>query len=101
VRRRAGWRPFSSEPLEVGEPDLDERPHGILEPGFASDLQGLLVALPRLLRRNSLLQPVVPGDEELLDPPARLRGLLHVVQPTAAPQAARRALAGPAFGVRR
>ena len=26
--RRAGWSRFSSEPLEVGEPDLDERPDG-------------------------------------------------------------------------
>ena len=56
----AGWRRFSSEPFEIGEPDLDERPHGLLDPRLASQLERLLVALARLLRRDSLLQPVVP-----------------------------------------
>ena len=69
VRRQArGSRRFSSEPLEVGEPDLHERPHGVLETRLARDRERLLVALARLLGRDALLQPVVAGDEKLLDP---------------------------------
>ena len=70
-RRRVGWRLCWSEPLEVGEPELDERPHRLLEPGLARDRERLLVALPRLLRRDALLQPVVARDEQLLDPGSR------------------------------
>ena len=66
--RRAGWRRFSSEPLEVGEPELDERPDGVLEPRFTCDRQRLLVALARLLRVDSLLEPVVARDQQSLDP---------------------------------
>ena len=32
--RRLGWRRSCCEPLEVGQPDLDERPHLLLEPGL-------------------------------------------------------------------
>ena len=48
--RRLGWRRFSSEPFEVGEPDLDERPDRVLDPRLARELERLLVALPRLSR---------------------------------------------------
>ena len=70
VRRRR-WRRFSSEPLEVREPDLDERPDRILETGFPRSLERLLVALPRLGRVDPLLEPVVARDQELLDLCAR------------------------------
>ncbi len=67
VRRRR-WRRFSSEPLEVGQPDLDERADRLLEPRVLRRLEGLLVALPHLLRVDALLEAVVSGDQELLDP---------------------------------
>ena len=90
MRRRAGWRSFSSEPREVGEPDLDERPHGFLEPGCARDLECLLEALARLGGVDALLQPVVAGHEQLLDTRARLLALhrqrltRHILQMEAA-----------------
>jgi len=59
------------EPLEVREADLDQRTHGVLEPGLHRDRERLLVALARLLERDTLLQAVVAGDEQLLDPLAR------------------------------
>ena len=52
---------------QVGEPDLDERPHGLLEPCLARDRERLLPALAHLRRVDALLQPVVPGHEQLLD----------------------------------
>jgi len=64
------------EPLEIGEPDLDERAHDLLEPGLARDGERLLVALPCLLRRDALLQAIVARDEQLLDPLPRV-GALH------------------------
>ena len=60
VRRRR-WRRSWSEPLEVGEPDLDERPHAVLEPRLARDRERLLVALAHLLGETpcfSRLSPV-------------------------------------------
>ena len=62
-----GWRRSWSEPFEIGEPDLDERPHGLFDPGLARQLESLLVALARFRRRDALLQPVVPRDEQALD----------------------------------
>jgi len=53
--------------LEVGEPDLDERSHALLEPGLARNLERLLVAGTRLVGRNALLQAVVPRDQQLLN----------------------------------
>jgi glycosyltransferase involved in cell wall biosynthesis len=53
--RRPGWRRSSSKPFEVREPDLDERPDRVLEPGFARDCERLLVGLAHLLRRDALL----------------------------------------------
>ena len=70
--RRSGWRRSSSEPFEIGEPDLDERPHRVLDPRLARHLERLLVALARLLRRHALLQAVVARDEQPLDLRARL-----------------------------
>ena len=61
------WRRFSSEPLEIGQAALDERPDRLLEAGFARQLERLLVAPAHLLGGDALLQPVVAGDEELLD----------------------------------
>jgi hypothetical protein len=53
--------------LQVGEPDLDQRPNALLQTGFARNRQRLLVALAHLLRSNALLQAVVPGYEQFLD----------------------------------
>ncbi|MDF2753513.1 MAG: hypothetical protein K0S82_1896 [Gaiellaceae bacterium] len=77
MRRRAGWRLFSCEPLEIGEPDLDERPHRVLEPGLARDGERLLVALAGLRGGDTLLEAVVARHEQLLDPRARILGPLH------------------------
>ena len=68
MSRRAGWRRFSSEPLEVREPDLDERPDQLLEPRLARERERLLVAFARLARVDALLEAVVARDEQLLDP---------------------------------
>jgi hypothetical protein len=61
------WRRFSSEPFEVGEPDLDERPDLVLDPCLASQLERLLIALPRFLDGDTLLEPVVARHEQALD----------------------------------
>jgi hypothetical protein len=75
MSRPAVWRRFSSEPLEVGQPDLDKRADGVLEPGLDRDGERLLVALPRLLRVDALLEPIVSRDEKSLDSLTRLVGL--------------------------
>jgi CheY-like chemotaxis protein len=56
------------EPLEIGEPELDERPDRVLDACLARRLERLLVTLPRLRRVDSLLESVVSGHEQLLDP---------------------------------
>jgi glycosyltransferase involved in cell wall biosynthesis len=76
MRRRAGRRRSSGEPLEIREPDLDERPDRVLQPRFPRHRERLLVALACLGRIDSLFQPVVPGHKQLLDPLARI-GRLH------------------------
>jgi len=53
---------------DIGQPDLDERPHLLLEPRLASDRERLFPALARLRGIDALLQPVVAGDEQLADP---------------------------------
>jgi CheY-like chemotaxis protein len=58
----------SREPLEVGQPELDERLDRLLDARLARLGQRLLVALPGLRGVDALLEPVVPGHEELLDP---------------------------------
>ena len=45
--------------LEIGEPDLDERAHGLLEPCRPGRLERRLVALAHLVERHALLEPVV------------------------------------------
>ncbi len=53
---------------KIGEPDVDEQLHRVLEAGLARDFERLLVRLANLLWRDALLQPVVAGDEQFLDP---------------------------------
>jgi hypothetical protein len=72
--RRAGWRRFS-RPQEIREPDLDQRPDRVLEPGLAGDGESLLVALAYLGRIDPLLETIVAGDEQFLDPLVRVSGL--------------------------
>lgn len=67
VRRRR-WRRFSSEPLEVGEPDLHERSDRLFEARFPRGCERLLVALARFRRVDSLFEPVVARDDQLLNP---------------------------------
>jgi CheY-like chemotaxis protein len=64
------------EPVEVREPELDERAHALLEARLACHLERLEEALAGLLGGDTLLEPVVAGHEELLDPLPRL-GLVH------------------------
>jgi len=59
------WRRFCSEPFEVGEPELHQRPHLVLEPGLARRLERLEERLARLLGVHALLEPVVAGHEQL------------------------------------
>jgi preprotein translocase subunit SecG len=54
-------------PLEVGEPELDERPDRLFEPGLARERERLLVALAHLVWGHALLEAIVPGNEQLLD----------------------------------
>ena len=65
--RRRRSRRFWKQPFEIGQPELDQRPHLLLEPSLARRLQRLLEALPNLRRVDALLQPVVAGEEQLLD----------------------------------
>jgi preprotein translocase subunit SecG len=53
--------------VEVGEPHLYERPHGVFEAGLPRGGERLLVALTHLLRGDALLEPVVAGHEQPLD----------------------------------
>jgi hypothetical protein len=55
------------EPIEVGEPDLYERSHALLEVGLSGDCERLLVAFAHLRGIDALLQAVVARDEQLLD----------------------------------
>jgi CheY-like chemotaxis protein len=75
VSRRAAWRRSSPEPLEVGEPELHQRPHAVLESGLPRDRKRLLVALPRLPRIHALLKSVVARDEKFLDSLTRVVAL--------------------------
>jgi hypothetical protein len=75
MSRRAAWRRFSSEPLEVGEPELDERANRVLEPSLPRDRERLLVALASLRGVDTLLEPIVTRDEKPLDSLARRFGL--------------------------
>src|SRR5947209_17498736 len=77
--RRLGWRSSSPQPVEVGEPDLDERPDRLLEAGLSRRLERLLVALAGLRGVHALLQPVVPGHEKSLNPLTSVLRTLHKV----------------------
>ena len=72
--RRRRWRRFFSEPLEAGQPDLDERADLLLEPRLAGDLERLLVARPHLVGRDTLLQPIITDQEQVVD---ALASVLH------------------------
>jgi hypothetical protein len=65
--RLSGSRRFSSEPWQIGQPDLDEGAHLLFEPGLARDFERQQERLARLLRVDALLQPVVPGHKQLLN----------------------------------
>ena len=64
------------ELLEIGQPDLDERPHGVLEPRLARDRERLFVALARLGGVDTLLEAVVARDEQPLDLRARIGSVI-------------------------
>ena len=67
--------------LEVGQPDLDERSDRVFEARLARHGERLLPALARLRGVDALLQPVVTGDQKLLD---SLTGILALHIPTVA-----------------
>src|SRR3954468_11051205 len=77
--RWRGWRRSSSEPLEIREPDLDERPHRVLQAVLARQRERLLVARADLVGRDALFQAVVPGQEVVVD---LLPGFIGVHFPT-------------------
>ena len=58
--RRSGWRRFSSEPFEVGEPDLDQRADPLLEAVLARERERLLVALRGSSRPTPCLSRLSP-----------------------------------------
>jgi hypothetical protein len=60
------------KPLEIGEPEVDERTDLVLDAGLARGGQRLLVACARLRGIDALLEAVVTGDEQLADALARL-----------------------------
>ena len=59
---------LSRAAAQIREPDLDERPDPLLEPGLPRERERLLPALARLRRVDALLEPVVARHEQLLDP---------------------------------
>src|SRR5437879_4329802 len=77
--RRSGLRGFSCEPLAIREPELHQRTDRILDACLVGGLEGLLVALSHLDRVAPLLQAVVAGHEELLDP---FTGVVPLHKPT-------------------
>src|SRR5262245_65741098 len=81
--RRSGWRRSCCALLELRKPDLDERPDALLETGLARDRERGLVALAHLVEGDTLLQPIVPGHQELLDPLAGVVGTGHDPEATA------------------
>src|SRR5581483_3837126 len=68
ARPNASRRSSVALRLEIGEPDLDERPDPLLQASLPRQGQRLLPAFARLHRIDALLEPVVAGDQQLLDP---------------------------------
>src|SRR5207244_1420509 len=60
------------EPVQIGQPHVDQRPHGLLDARLAGERERLLVALADLVGADPLLEAVVARDEELLDPLAKV-----------------------------
>ena len=60
--------------IEIGQPDLDERPDRVFEAGLPGRLERGLVARAYLVEGHSLLEPVVPRDEQVLDLRVRVVG---------------------------
>ena len=75
--RRSGWRSFcfALQLIEIGQPDLDERPDRLLEAGLPGRLERCLVARAHLVEGHALLEPVVAGHEQVLDLRVRVVGL--------------------------
>jgi hypothetical protein len=74
--RPSGWSRFSLEPLEVGQPDLDERRDLLLDPCGSCERQGPLPAFTCPVSARPLLQAVIAFDERPLDTAANVS--LHV-----------------------
>ena len=81
--RRVVCRRRVRQPFEIGEADLHQRANGILEARLARDGERLLVALARFRRIDSLLQPIVTGDEQALYLRARFIPGRHTVEASA------------------
>ncbi len=69
--------------VEIREPDLDQRAHGLLEPGLPRDVERLEVALAHLLCRDPLLEAVVARHEQPLDAGPRVVSGGHARRVTA------------------
>src|SRR4029079_3463449 len=67
----------------VAERDLDEGPHGVLEPRLARDRERLLIALAHLLGRDALLEAVVAVTENTRDLRAGVASGGHATRVTA------------------
>jgi hypothetical protein len=68
------------EPVEIGEPELDERPDCFLEPCFPGGVERRQVALAYLRDSDTLFESVVSGHEKSLDRHARVVPVLHEAQ---------------------
>src|SRR5262245_56030956 len=74
-----GWNEAESGfgrrvPIEVGQADLDERPDRVFQARFPREFERLLVTLAHLVGTDALLQPVVAGNEQMLDARANVLG---------------------------
>src|SRR5687768_6314693 len=72
-------------PVEIREPELDERPYRVLEARLACDLQRLLVALANLVVGDALLEAVVTRHQQTLDPRPRVVAGTHRASVTKEP----------------
>ena len=53
--------------LEIGKPDLDQRPDRTFETGLTGDRKSLLVTLPYLGGIDALFETIVARYQQLLD----------------------------------